>query len=173
MSCAAYSVAIVRADQCPRVGPLDEMFETYLEDVDFGIRCATNGYSGVYVPGATARHRGSATLGRWHKDTVRRISRNQLLLVARHFPRNWIFRDGWPVLVGQTLWGLLALRHGAGLAFVKGKVEGMRRFRQIRKDVGCSGSALSAILRESENEIHELQRQTGFDLYWRLYFALT
>ena len=96
-----------------------------------------------------------------------------MLLVARHFPRNWIFRYGWPVLVGQALWGLLALRHGAGLAFVKGKVEGMRRFRKIRKDVGSSGGALSAILRESENEIHELQRLTGFDLYWRLYFALT
>jgi GT2 family glycosyltransferase len=170
---APFTAALFRAELFHRVGPLDDMFESYLEDVDFGIRCATNGYSGVYVPGATARHLGSATLGRWHKDTVRRISRNQLLLVARHFPRNWILRYGWPVLVGQALWGLLALRHGAGLAFVKGKVEGMRRFRKIRKDVGSSGSALSAILRESENEIHELQRQTGFDLYWRLYFALT
>jgi GT2 family glycosyltransferase len=170
---APFTAALFRADLFHSVGPLDEVFESYLEDVDFGIRCATKGYSGVYVPEATARHKGSATLGRWHKETVRRISRNQLLLVARHFPRHWIARYGWPVLVGQALWGLLALRHGAGLAFVKGKVEGMRRFRQVRNDAKSSASALSAILRESENEIHDLQRQTGYDLYWRLYFALT
>jgi GT2 family glycosyltransferase len=170
---APFTAALFRTELFSRVGLLDEVFESYLEDVDFGIRCATKGYSGVYVPEATARHKGSATLGRWHKETVRRISRNQLLLVARHFPRHWIVRYGWPVLVGQALWGLLALRHGAGLAFVKGKVEGMRRFRQVRNDAQSSASALSTILRESENEIHDLQRQTGYDLYWRLYFALT
>src|SRR5207302_5851011 len=116
--------------------------------------------SGVYVPDAKARHKGSATLGRWHKDTVRRISRNQLLLVARHFPRKWVLRYGWPVLVGQTLWGLLALRHGAGLAFLRGKFEAARLFRSLRKDTGASSSALAGILWESENEIRDLQRET-------------
>ena len=63
------------------------------------------------------------------------------------------------------------LRHGAGLAFLRGKMEGMRRFRGARGTPGHP-EALSAILDESENEIHDLQRQTGYDLYWRLYFAL-
>ncbi len=170
---APFTAALFRADLFHHVGLLDEVFESYLEDVDFGIRCATKGYSGVYVPGATALHRGSATLGRWHKETVRRISRNQLLLVARHFPRNWMVRYGWPVLVGQALWGLLALRHRAGWAFLKGKMEGIQQFHYVRKDAQASSDALSTVLRESENEIRDLQRQTGFDLYWRLYFALT
>ena len=170
---APFTAAVFRAGLFQRVGLLDDAFESYLEDVDFGIRCATKGYNGVYLPDATASHRGSATLGRWHKDTVRRISRNQVLLVARHFPRRWIVRYGWPVFVGQALWGLLALRHGAGFAYVKGKLEGMHRFRQLRKKTTPVNGALFDILRESENEIHELQRQTGFDLYWRLYFALT
>jgi GT2 family glycosyltransferase len=170
---APFTAAIFRAELFRRAGLLDEAFESYLEDVDFGIRCATKGYSGVYVPDATARHKGSATLGRWHKDTVRRISRNQLLLVARHFPRQWVLRYGWPVLVGQTLWGLLALRHGAGLAFLRGKLEAARLFRSLRKDTRSSSSALAGILWESENEIRDLQRETGYDLYWRLYFALT
>ena len=34
-------------------------------------------------------------------------------------------------------------------------------------------SNLSTIVESSENEIREIQRLTGFDLYWRLYFALT
>lgn len=170
---APFTAAIFRAELFERAGLLDELFESYLEDVDFGIRCATKGYCGVYVPNAIAHHKGSATLGRWHKDTVRLISRNQVLLVARHFPRGWMLHYGWPVLVGQTLWGLLALRHGAGLAFMRGKIEGLALFPKIRAGVRSPGNALKSILHESENEIHDLQRQTGYDLYWRLYFALT
>jgi hypothetical protein len=31
----------------------------------------------------------------------------------------------------------------------------------------------SAIIERGEQEIRDLQSLTGFDLYWRLYFALT
>ena len=34
------------------IGSLDEGFESYLEDVDFGIRCAVHNRWGVYVPAA-------------------------------------------------------------------------------------------------------------------------
>ena len=54
-----------------KVGLLAESFESYLEDVDFGLRCRSAGLAGLYVPKAIAWHRGSATLGRWHPDTVR------------------------------------------------------------------------------------------------------
>jgi len=167
---APFTATVFRRDLFQRVGLLDESFESYLEDVDFGIRCATAELSGVYVPEAVAYHAGSATLGRWHGDTVRRISRNQVLLVAKHYPRNWISRYGWPVLVGQVLWGFVAFRHGAPLACIRGKLEGLRQFRRAR---GNSPAAVPQILAESEAEIRELQRLTGFDLYWRLYFALT
>ena len=119
---APFTAALFRAGLFDSVGLLDEEFESYLEDVDFGIRCALRGYSGVYAPDAVAAHEGSATLGKWHPDTVRRISRNQLRLVTKHYPRNWIWRYGWCVLIGQTLWGLLATRHGCGWAFCRGKM---------------------------------------------------
>ena len=77
-------------------------------------------------------------------------------------------------MVGQTLWGLVALRHAAGIAFLKGKLDGLCLFRRVRKSTQATQNyGLRHILRESENEIHDLQRQTGYDLYWRLYFALT
>ena len=169
---APFTALLARAGLFQRLGPLDETFESYLEDTDFGIRCATAGYSGVYVPEAMAWHKGSATLGRWNKESVRRISRNQLLLVAKHFPPCWILRLGWPVLVGQLLWGIVAVRHGAALAYLAGKLEALRMFRDVR-NASRTSNDVAAILRESENEIHELQRQTGYDWYWRLYFALT
>jgi GT2 family glycosyltransferase len=167
---APFTAALFRAELFERVGLLDEQFESYLEDVDFGMRCATAGFKGVYAPGAVAYHAGSATLGRWHRDTVRKIARNQLFLVAKHYPAKWILRYGWPVFVAQALWGFVALRHGTSIAYLEGKLEGLRRFRGLR---GNSAVNFAGIVEHSERELLELQRLTGFDLYWRLYFALT
>ena len=167
---APFTAAVFRAGVFDRVGLLDERFESYLEDVDFGLRCAEAGLGGLYVPEAVAYHEGSATLGRWHGDTVRKIARNQLLLVAKHYPQNWVLRYGWPVFVAQALWGIVALRHGAPVSYLAGKVEGLRQFRGVRGKA-CAG--FPAILERSEKEIREIQQLTGFDLYWRLYFALT
>ncbi len=167
---APFTAAIFRRELFQRVGLLDEEFESYLEDIDFGIRSAAGGFTGIYVPSAVALHTGSATLGRWHPASVRKIARNQVLLVAKHYPRKWVLRYGWPVFVAQTLWGLVALRHGSGFAYLEGKLDGLRRFHRAR---GSSTLNVSNIVESSENEIREIQRLTGFDLYWRLYFALT
>jgi GT2 family glycosyltransferase len=167
---APFTAAVFRAELFHRVGLLDQRFESYLEDVDFGLRCAEAGLGGLYVPGAVAYHQGSATLGRWHGDTVRKMARNQLLLVAKHYPRGWVLRYGWPVFVAQALWGIIALRHGALVSYLAGKVEGLRQFREAR---GKPCANFPAILEQSEKEIREIQQLTGFDLYWRLYFALT
>ena len=167
---APFTAAVFRAELFRRLGLLDDDFESYLEDVDFGIRCSIQSLSGVYVPEAVAYHYGSATLGRWHPETVRRIARNQLLLVAKHYPANWIWRSGWAVLAAQGLWGLVALRHGAGCAFLQGKLEGVRKFRKTRR---YGTPALWRVLDRSERQIHEFQKLAGFDFYWRAYFALT
>ena len=156
-----FTAVLIRASVFEQAGLLEERFESYLEDAEFGLRCARLNIAGRYVPEARAVHAGSATLGRWHPDTVRRISRNQLLLAARHLPAScW-----WAVLIGQTLWGWVALRHGTGLAWLRGKREGLRGFRFADKDPGV----LEAVLRSNEQWI----RAVSSDRYWRLYFLLT
>lgn len=167
---APFTAAVFRAELFDRVGLLDERFESYLEDVDFGLRCAEAGLTGVYVPEAVAYHQGSATLGRWHPETVRRIARNQVLLIAKHYPANWILRYGWPALIAQGLWGFVALRHGTLLSYLEGKIEGLRAFQAVR---GKHCANFPVIIEQSEKEIREIQQLTGFDLFWRLYFALT
>ncbi len=168
------TAALIRTELFARVGLLDQRFESYLEDVDLGLRCAKEGYRGVYAPRAVAYHTGSATLGKWHPETTRRISRNQLWLVAKHFPDGWAWRYGWPVFVAQVLWGMMAARNGAGWACVRGKSEALRHFRKVRAAAGGRGSRrIEAVLEESERDLLRMQRQTGFDFYWRLYFALT
>jgi GT2 family glycosyltransferase len=167
---APLTAALVRRATFERIGMLDERFESYLEDVDFGLRCALAGLDGAYVPEAVAWHRGSATLGAWSPPMVRLVARNQVLLVAKHFSKKCLMQNAWAVLAGQALWGVLALRHGSGLAYLRGKWEGLRRFRAWR---GVGGARLEEILVESEAEIRTLAREEGSGWYWRLYCALT
>jgi GT2 family glycosyltransferase len=170
------TASLFRTELFRRVGFLDEGFESYLEDVELGLRCACLNYAGRYAPDAVAYHVGSAALGQWHPDTVRRISRNQVLLVAKYYPSGLLLRLAWPVLVAQTLWGAVALRHGTFWAFLRGKLDGFVSFRASRRRgplPGVKPDRFLQVLHASEGEIKRVQRQTGFDWYWRVYFMLT
>jgi GT2 family glycosyltransferase len=164
---ASFTAILLSSAAVAEVGYLDERFESYMEDIDWCLRCAAAGRSGRYIPSATALHIGSATLGAWQKATAYLISRNQILIYKKHL------RSGrlWPVLVGQLLWCLLALRHGAGFVAVRAKIDGLRQF--AAEDTNACGEWIRGAVEESEQQILEVQRQTGFDTYWRLYFALT
>jgi GT2 family glycosyltransferase len=167
---APFTALVIRPEVFRRVGGLDEAFESYLEDVDFGLRCASYGYTGWYEPGAVATHRGSATLGAWHPGSVRNIARNQVLIVARHYDSRALFKYGWPIAIAQLLWGVIAIRRGAAKAWIAGKLEGFRLFRSLR---GSGHPHLDQVIEASERTLLDVQRSTGFDLYWRLYFAVT
>jgi GT2 family glycosyltransferase len=167
----SFTAGLFRRELFDRVGLLEEKFVSYLEDVDFGFRCSLSGHRGLYVPAAAVRHRGSATLGAWSPEMVRLVSRNQVLLVARHYPDGWMERYGAAVLTGQLLWGLLALRRGVFGAWAKGKVEGISAYREARGPVVAAPAAeLDQLLRGSEKRILQLQRRDGFDWFWRAYF---
>jgi GT2 family glycosyltransferase len=161
-----WTAVLYRAEVFRQVGLLEESFESYLEDADFGLRCAAQRITGRYVPEARAVHVGSAALGRWHAETVRRMARNQLVLAARHYSA----RHLWPILVAQLLWGAVAVRHGRGLAWARGKMQGLRHFsaagtQKLQKDP----ELLEQILRSNEQII----RSVSQDTYWKLYFLLT
>ena len=169
-----WTAALFRAELFRRVGFLEERFESYLEDVDFGMRCAAQGIDGFYDPAAVAWHHGSATLGRWHKDTVRRIARNQIFLLARHYPTGLWARWFWPIICAHALWGGVAARHGAGIAWLHGVAQGMRGFPAMRSSgAAIDAKVLEVLLRSGERSIREVQASTGYDAYWRLYFMLT
>lgn len=171
---APWTAALFRAGLFEKVGMLEERFESYLEDVEFGLRCARSGLAGEYIPDAVARHRGSATLGRWHADTVRRISRNQVFLLARHYPTSLLLRWGWKIVAAHCIWGLLAVRHGRGFAWSCGKVEGLVRWVALRTGyLPSDPGVLEQILTANEKAIWDVQSVTGFDSYWKLYFLLT
>jgi GT2 family glycosyltransferase len=159
------TACLFRRDILERLNGFDEEFESYLEDIDLGLRCVREGFRGVYVPDALAWHQGSATLGRWDPRVVRLISRNQLLLIRRHYDRELFRAFFWPIVAGQMLWGLVALRHGAIFAWIEGKIDALKSFRLE----GSSSPRLRDFLAASEREI----RLRAHDPYWRWYFRLT
>ena len=160
ISSPPWTAVLYRAGLFREIGLLDESLESYLEDVDFGLRCAARGITGRFLPAARATHLGSATLGRWHPDTIRHIARNQVLLAARYrCPL-------WPVLVAQLLWGAVATRHGHPLAWLHGKFQGLR---EMRRQTGIAPQLLELSLCSDERFI----RDHCTDPYWRLYFLLT
>ena len=158
-----WTAVLFRRDLFDSVGLLDERFGSYYEDVEFGMRCASRGISGLYIPEAIAWHRGSAALGRWHPEVVRLTARNQCYLAALHYSR----RDAWPIFWAQGLWALVALRHGAGSAWLRGKLEGISQARALRQK--CA-APLDQVFRHNERTIYEIQKATGFDRFWRFYF---
>ena len=159
------TASLFRREALHRLQGFDEQFGSYLEDVDLGLRCVREGLTGVFVPEALAWHHGSATLGRWNPAVVRLISRNQLLLVSRHYDRDLFLSCLWPIVAGQLLWGLVALRHGTLLAWLSGKWDALKGFHLD----GTPSPGLREFLAASEREIS----RRSHDSYWRWYFRLT
>jgi GT2 family glycosyltransferase len=164
------TAALFRRNLFDAVGLLDTRFEAYYEDVDFGVRCALAGFGGIYDPKAVATHMGKGTLGKNSARVLYLTARNQIFLLAKHYPARTLWRFAWPILVGQTLSLVGAARQGQLRPALRGTLEGIRRWRSIR---GIAVPlAVEQTLFESEREIHSLQRELGFDPYWRVYFSL-
>lgn len=154
-----------------QLGLLETRFESYYEDVDFGVRCALAGFEGVYEPEAVAFHAGKATLGKNGARVMYLSARNQVLLLAKHYPARTLRRFAWPIFVGQMLALATTAKHGHLLAGMRGKLEGLYKWRDFRNDLQPA-TLIEAAVSESESEIRELQKMIGFDIYWRLYFKL-
>jgi GT2 family glycosyltransferase len=154
-----------------QIGLLETRFESYYEDVDFGVRCVLAGLEGIYEPAAVAMHMGKSTLGKGDRRVMFLSARNQVLLLAKHYPAETLRRFAWPIFVGQILAVLAAAKKGHLLAALRGKWDGFRQWSTFRSEVKPR-TEIEAAFSESELEIRTLQKQIGFDLYWRFYFSL-
>lgn len=164
---------LIRRQTFIDAGLLDETFGSYLEDVDFALRLERLEVHGVFLPDARAAHRGGATFGAWSSRATRLQSRNQALLVARHYPEGWAGEYGRAVFAGQLLWGALALRHGVAGAWLLGKLDALRSWRRLRR--ACTpheAERLAANFAAWERAILDWQGNPPRDTFWRWYFRL-
>lgn len=131
------TASLLRKSAFEQLGGFDEVFVSYLEDIDFSLRAIRAGLKGMYLPEAQCVHWGGATSGGATSSFVfRMLSRNQLVLLAKNYPwqmlLQWLPRIFW----AQTLWAAMAIRKGRFLAYMSGigsfiaclpRVLGMRR----------------------------------------------
>jgi GT2 family glycosyltransferase len=112
---ACGGAAIYRRTAIEDVGPFDEDFFAYLEDVDWGFRARLLGWGCRYVPRSVAYHVGAATTGRMGDLELYLNRRNQIALVVKNLPAGALLRYGWLVALEQlhALWVALRTRRVA------------------------------------------------------------
>jgi hypothetical protein len=147
-------------------GGLDAEFFAYLDDLDLGLRAQLLGYGGIYLPGAVAYHIGSATLGEsLHPRVVEWITRNQLYVLAKDYPRPVLLRLLPRVVVYQLLWMMYVARRGGTGAYLRGLMAGLRgwggmrrKSRELASKQRVTDSEFMERLRSSERQVFEWQQ---------------
>lgn len=121
---------IVDAPLLDAIGPLDERYFHFFEDIDYGVRATRAGFDIRLVPSATVLHGGGGTLPPSPRR-ARLSARAQALFLARQFPLplpGTLLRAG--AVAAVTL--AAAIRHGRGargptlLAALAGLADGWR-----------------------------------------------
>ncbi len=90
---ACGGAALYRRSALDAVGPFDEDFFAYAEDVDWGFRAQLAGWTCRYVPEAVAFHMGGATSGRVPNLSRYLFFRNTLSMVAKNWPASALVRN--------------------------------------------------------------------------------
>jgi GT2 family glycosyltransferase len=109
---ACAGAALYRRAAFDAVGPFDEAYFAYLEDVDWSMRAQLAGYAARYEPAAVGFHMGGATTRRKPGFYGRLQQRNQLLLVAKTFPAGMLARHGWRIAGTQLVSLAASAREG-------------------------------------------------------------
>lgn len=101
------SAAVFRAGAFRTIGPLDERYFLYYEDVDWALRCHLSGHTTVFVPDAIAHHEHAAsTRAVGERRRFRLVQRNLLLCATVNL--------SWPS-VGRIWWGRAVAAAKAGV----------------------------------------------------------
>lgn len=77
---------LVHRDVFGRVGLLDESFESYVEDLEWGLRAARAGVRTMLAPNAVLFHWFSGTTGTLSPYKARCVERNHVVTAIRHLP---------------------------------------------------------------------------------------
>lgn len=94
------------------VGPFDEDFFAYLEDIDWGLRAQLAGFTARYEPAAVSYHMGGATTSGDKPRYGLLLRRNQIWLVVKNYPARALARHGLKLLLHHTGWVVTAAREG-------------------------------------------------------------
>jgi GT2 family glycosyltransferase len=124
---ACAGAALYRRAALREVGPFDESFFAYLEDVDWGFRAQLTRRPARYVPEALVYHLGGATSRRTPARERYLVARNHVAFVLKNFPAPWLVRFA-PLIAAELLRMLLvAARRRQARAVLRGWRDAARR----------------------------------------------
>ncbi len=148
--------ALYRRDFLETVGGFDERFESYLEDIDLGLRGRLLGYRYFYAPAAEILHQ-SHGAGTPHARYVTLMTRNRLAVLTKNIPLALLLKHLGTLLYGQCYYFLAYKRpwHSlkGWLGFVGMLPHLLRQRRQILKHKRLTNAELDALL---SNELDEI-----------------
>ena len=124
---------LVTREILDRIGGFDEAFDSYVEDLEWGLRAARAGARTILAPEATVLHWFSGTAGTLSPYKARRVERNHVVVAIRHLPLEDVLLLPFWTVARWTALAALALRgrsepgaSGASLALaaLRGAAEG-------------------------------------------------
>ena len=159
---ACAGAALYRRSLFEKIGPFDESFISYKEDVDLDFRALLRGFRCLYVPRAVCYHMGGATTGRRKSDLAVRLStRNGVTTFIKNMPARLLpraltlmlidlfFQLGYQVIRGKQA---LPLTHGL-IASVFQIPHALSERRRIQARTRYDPGYLNALLREGGEEV--------------------
>jgi len=136
---ACGGAAIYRRSALLAVGPFDEDFHAFYEDIDWDFRAQLLGFRCRYVPRAVVYHIGSATIGAGLTDFTRyHLWRNAIWVLAKNAPGRLLVRHLPELMLGQLLNLAVAARDRALRIYLRAwrdALAAMPRVRRQRRDI--------------------------------------
>jgi GT2 family glycosyltransferase len=152
---ACAGAALYRRVFFEEVGLFDEGFESYLEDIDLGLRGHLLGYRCLYVPKAEVWHQGQGA-GTPRPRYVYLMSRNRLAVITKNIPTGLLFKHANTLLFGQIYFFLVykkPLRSLAGFFSFLYSLPGLlRQRRDIQRRRKVSDHVLESVLSDELGE---------------------
>ncbi len=150
---ACAGAALYRRSAFEDVGPFDEDFFAYLEDIDWSLRAQLRGYASHYVPAAVAYHMRGATTG-GARDRYRVLQRrNQIWLVLKNYPLGALVRRVPGIVVLNMGLAVQDAREGAlpstlrgWWAALRGLPGVLRKRRAIQRSRRVGAEGLDAVV---------------------------
>ena len=114
-----WCAVLVRKELFRKLGPLDENFFIYWEDVDFCLRARRAGYRVLVVPHVPTWHLVSFSAKKMLAFSYYHVMKGAFYLFLKHFPLRHVISAFFSHLVLLTLLELFVLRYPAYYAWLK------------------------------------------------------
>ena len=137
-----------RTDKFRSLGGFDILFNSYLEDVDLGLRAKIMGYKSILVSDAVIYHVGGGSQIR-KSVYYRNMTRNRILIFAKNIPKKILIKKLPELLYGQVF-------HFLSYAHPLASMKGIFDIFKMKKHIKDSRRALLGRASLNHSEIEKL-----------------